>query len=502
MQIRSCALVPLVVACLGVGWFGCAQADTPSPGADSSAQRLGPVPVHVARQVASRDGRHVAIVASRGSKWIVVVDGVEGPPYDALCKGGPVFSRDGKRVAYLAYRQSAARLVVDGAESPVSGGVREWSLLFSPDGQRLMYVAGCGSNQLDCSMVVDGVVGPTHTWVGAPRFSADGKRLAYTADYGSPAGPLPNQQAVRKYRVVVDGVAGPEFLLTGDLDAVFSPDGKRVAYAACTELHLYPYRMTWMERWRVVVDGAMEPEYAAIGRRSPVFSPDGKRVAYAACVKPAHYKWSTETWVAVVDGVAGPEYEIVDSPTFSADGRHVVYVAVKSEGKAKKRVVVVDGVAGTEYDGIESWPVFSPDGRHVTYVAMQGDKKNARYRVVADGVAGPEYDGIGDLAFSPDSQRMAYWARVGQKGFVVLDGVPGRECDDAGYPRFSSDGRHVAYVAQAGKKQFVVCDGRASAEYDQVIRGGPAFRSDGSLEYLAIKEGLLYRVRSPESGSQ
>jgi len=51
----------------------------------------------------------------------------------------------------------------------------------------------------------------------------------------------------------------------------FSPDGKRIAYAARDG-----------DKWFVVVDGKEGNRYDDILKYTPVFSPDSKRVAYAA----------------------------------------------------------------------------------------------------------------------------------------------------------------------------------------------------------------------------
>jgi hypothetical protein len=42
---------------------------------------------------------------------------------------------------------------------------------------------------------------------------------------------------------------------------------------------------------------------------------------------------------------------------------------------------------------------------------------------------------------------------------------------------------------------LVVVDGQAGAEYDAIGKNGPTFHSDGVLEYLAIKDNSLYRVK-------
>ena len=62
---------------------------------------------------------------------------------------------------------------------------------------------------------------------------------------------------------------------------------------------------------------------------------------------------------------------------------------------------------------------------------------------------------------------------------------------------FSADGKRVAYAAQKSREErvMVVVDGQAGAEYDGIEKGSPIFSPDGVLEYLAIKEGSLYRIK-------
>jgi hypothetical protein len=38
-------------------------------------------------------------------------------------------------------------------------------------------------------------------------------------------------------------------------------------------------------------------------------------------------------------------------------------------------------------------------------------------------------------------------------------------------------------------------NGKKGPEYDEIVQNGPVFRQDGTLEYLAIQDGALYRVR-------
>ena len=53
----------------------------------------------------------------------------------------------------------------------------------------------------------------------------------------------------------------------------------------------------------------------------------------------------------------------------------------------------------------------------------------------------------------------------------------------------------MAYAAVRGRKQFVVVDGKEGRDYDEVIVGDPVYQADGTWQYLAVRNGALYRVR-------
>ena len=117
--------------------------------------------------------------------------------------------------------------------------------------------------------------------------------------------------------------------------------------------------------------------------------------------------------------------------------------------------------------------------------------------MIVDGKEGKPYDGLGDLIFSPDSQRVAYGAQLGDKVFVVVDGKEGKQYDDAGRLIFSPDSQRVAYRAGVGDKQFVVVDGKEGQPYDGIVTiggGRIVFDSADRLHYLARKGDDIYLV--------
>lgn len=52
--------------------------------------------------------------------------------------------------------------------------------------------------------------------------------------------------------------------------------------------------------------------------------------------------------------------------------------------------------------------------------------------MVVDGKHRRQYDGIGTISFSPDSTRVGYGARLGNKWLVVVDETEGKQYDAIG----------------------------------------------------------------------
>ncbi len=111
----------------------------------------------------SEDGDHLAIVAAKGSRQVVLLDGVEGPGFDEIplnfgwssfrnSAASMVFSPTGGRSAYVGRRAGDFIAVVDGKEAvtlstPATQQAMAgtdpagWTFLFNRDGSRLAYAA-------------------------------------------------------------------------------------------------------------------------------------------------------------------------------------------------------------------------------------------------------------------------------------------------------------------------------------------------------------------------
>jgi len=492
---RTCAFVIVGLVILA-GVANCPAAE-PNNVAGALEQRLGKAPssaLGITRS-STANGCRIAWAEQRGAKCVVVIDGQAGLEYDGIMKGSLVFSSDGKRVAYVATKGDKWLVVVDGQAGPEYDGVA--APIFSPNGKRVAYTAGKNNKGF---VVVDGQVGLEYDAIGKESliFSSDGKQVAYRAKKGN------------KWLVVIDNQVGPEYDTIGTfvttfgvsdltksfLDSpgfVLSSDGKRVAYNAKEG-----------DKWFMVVDGKAEMEEV----RDIIFSPDGKRVAYVIAKDNHEF--------VVIDDQVEPTYDSVTSPIFSPDGKKIAYRAQKGD----KWFVVVDGQPGPEYETVGALTttfaspgsgaplitihigspgfVFSQEGNRLAYAARvaYGDKNGYPYKwlVIVDGQAGPEYDAIETPVFSPDGKHVAYWAKKGDKSFIVVDGQVGAEYDYVGDIVFSSDGKRMAYEVEKGDKRFVIVDGKAKPEYDG-IACEPIFLKDGTVEYIAGKKDMLYRVQ-------
>jgi dipeptidyl aminopeptidase/acylaminoacyl peptidase len=270
-----------------------------------------------------------------------------------------------------------------------------------------------------------------------------------------------------------------------------SPDGERFA----------------MERQvgsGMIIRAADEPATAPAGHadsflRIPhehraIFSPDGRRLAYIRALERSR-------WMVVVDGQEGKEYPWVLCLTFSPDSRRLAHVATLPDHRGM--TVVVDGQEGRSYHGIHGVIIhpapserghspirFSPDSRRVAFGASQSAEQTV---LVVDGQEHPTgRDLVEDITWSPDSRSVAHTGRRLDRsggGTVYLDGreVRRHAWVLSGSLRFSPDGQRLIYLAADSIKGpvFVVDDGKPGKPYNYVHPESLRFNPLGQLEFAA-----------------
>ena len=129
--------------------------------------------------------------------------------------------------------------------------------------------------------------------------------------------------------------------------------------------------------------------------------------------------------------------------TLSPDGLRVASMAKKLERAAlgewsEKWVLVVDGQEQGRYEGLGDI-VFSPDSQRWACVALTSP---GAFWIV-DGQAQPQYENVSGLIFSPNSQRWAHAADVDKRQSVILDGQELMKYDAVGDPIFSPDSQRI-----------------------------------------------------------
>jgi Tol biopolymer transport system component len=367
---------------------------------------------------------------------VVVLDGKPGKPCEMVFEGIFAFSPDSRRMAYGA-RKGNGWFVVVGSLTPAPQGGEGRPTEFGP------------YEFLGSSMGI--------------QFSRDGSRLAFEG------------QVNKKWSVILDGKPQPVYDNLGPL--VFSPDGKRIAYAAMQ-------KDQERETWQVVAaltpnpspkrgeggswEGKPGAVFDAIGEGTLLFSPDSKHLAYAA--------QSGGQWCMVLDGKPGRPYEGIAQVKFSPSSQLLAYVAKRQEAEA----VITESLVG---------PALPADGgQRPAKPALPTEGPPRSFGRI----------GGGTLVFSPGGRHLAYVASSGRGSFVVVDGNRKPRYDMVGYLTFTPDGRYPVYAAIKSKKTFtVVGDKEGTYQYDAIwMPRGEALRfvAPTRFRYLAVKDGNIYAV--------
>jgi Tol biopolymer transport system component len=427
---------------------------TPSQGQSAKAGEtlMGP---RTQRIYMSEDGDHLAIVAPKGSREIVLIDGVEGPLFDEIplnfgwtsyrgSLGPMVFSPTGGRSAYVARRAGDFIAVVDGKEAvtlstpATAQGVSYsdpagWNFWFNHDGSRLAYAAIGGP--ASWVMVVDGVKSPPYHGFDFTQTALNGKRLVYVAQVTFDM----------SWHVVVDGKVGPGYAKISSLQ--LTPDGAHYAFIATKT------GAAGAAGGLVVVDGVEGPSYPG-GVSELEQAPDG-RVAYMV-VKPQTSPGgnpphlivggldipnTTTFGVTIRAGYRSPQYDVAWSP----DGKR--FAAVQQNRPNPGVTVLVNGKPMGQTYQTANELVWSPDGSRLAY---QGGSPTGTFPVI-DGQELSGYHWIKEFQWSPDGKRYAFYGANATGIWMVVDGKeqPKAFGFSDGALRFSPVGNHIAYGAQS-----------------------------------------------------
>ena len=257
------------------------------------------------------------------------------------------------------------------------------------------------------------------TGVADPRLSPDGRLVAYTV--------YAVDEEENEYRrgiwvVPVDGSEEPRQLTSGekqDGDPRWSPDGRYLAFTSkrgepkAAQLYVLPVQGGEARRLTDLKEDVEHVEW----------SPDGTRLAFASRVRDAAYdeedekkraprrfrrlafKLDSEGWtgdrrrhifVVAADGSAEPK-QLTDgdfehaAPSWSPDGERIAFVSNRSDDwdlELYNAVYVVDAAGGeprqiTKAEHVYEAPVFSPDGTRIACRVERGGFDYPRHTQIA-----------------------------------------------------------------------------------------------------------------------
>jgi TolB protein len=198
-------------------------------------------------------------------------------------------------------------------------------------------------------------------------WSPDGKRLAFAFDKASP-----NQGDMEVFVVNADGsdqkpVAVTEGKLSHEEWPSWSPDGQWLAFTSTRDdnQEIYVCRPDGSQRKRLTSDPALDVH--------PAWSPDGKRIAFATS-----RFGDLEIAVMNADGTGVARLTesrgLDDYPAWSPDGKRLAFVSNR-DGNLEIYTIDADGKNPrneTRHSAIDSFPAWTFDGR-LTFVSNRDE---------------------------------------------------------------------------------------------------------------------------------
>ena len=217
----------------------------------------------------------------------------------------------------------------------------------------------------------------------------------------------------------------------------------------------------------VIVDGKAHGEFERVPPKSLCFSPDSRKVAYAAV--RAGVAQHLRPVVVIDDKIWWGYGTLASSITFSPDSAHFAFVGDEEQ---RGQIIALDGKTIGRYEGVGLNSLsFSPDSKRAAFVNIS--ENSSRVEIIdlssSEMTSGPYFkEGIGSglPIFSPDARHFAYVAGINGRQGVLLDndllctydGVLNRSLT------FTQDSLHLEYIAQIKERYSLYEDGNLTLE--------------------------------------
>jgi len=393
------------------------------------------------------------------------------------------WSPDGRCIAFTGSPQDGEEAPIKILDTETSGEVmltKGTHPVWSPDGRRIAFIreGNLWAMNIDASQQTR-LTNPRQPFIQEPFWLFDGSGLLFA--YVPP-------MAGSVYLIKPD--ASGEVNLADGYGPVFSPDGKRIAFAGGG---IFGGLGALVDIYVMDSDGRLPAKIAEVHYGDvPLFCTGGGRMAWSSDGMFLAYAGNVNgVEVVPADGSAPARQLGGSDPSWAPDGHRLTYSSYKADGAAPGScyVVVVDldtDQSSTLTEG-ES-PSWSPDGQRIAFI-----RHNRVYLINVGGSGEPELlaqdiNAPVELAWSPDGSPGGSRLAVAADGLYVVD-VDGGEsrklADNARDPVWSPDGKSIAFTVRSQGEQLetssiYVVKADDSGEPQKLAEGSsPSWSSDG-----------------------
>lgn len=449
----------------------------------------------------SPDGKMIAFVSDRSGSdqlWVANADGsnpVRLSQFESGAVSNPVWTADGE---YVLARQRMFHLAGgEGVAVPFGAGVTS----FSPDGNRA-YTSTRGGQ----ITVYDRVTGRNHTVVSAANgtmqvtVSPDGKKLAYFTRHDMSTTLIVRDIESGDEKILRKDVQHDANLRSGSFGAMPNPAWHRDGSAILTNYGGKIWRIDATSGQATMIPFTADVEqylgplslsqypitdtFIARQIRDASPSPDVKRLAFTALDK----LYLTDLAGGTPARVTKNEHVVEHSPTWSPDGRYVVFGTWTDEAGGDLYRVNADGSGLRKLTKTPSFyarPVYSPDGRRIVFATGPWVPR----RNFVDRLSGAMDEGPLSLA----------WMNAdGGDIHEIIDVGGVSSIPDGPMAHFGPDSSRILYTTGAGL-QSVRWDG---SDRKAVYTGDPIMLSPTGKHGFAVNSGThrIYVFPTPAMG--
>ncbi len=234
------------------------------------------------------------------------------------------------------------------------------------------------------------------------------------------------------YTICPDGSALANITNNVSLDfhPVWSPDGKKIAFASSRD---------GSDQIYIADENGNNPTKLTLDYENdfPIWIPDGKNIAFRTNDRNGLWWWrivNIET--REISQFTEPSYDFFfQTPAWSPDGKYIAYMSLieqqQNDGSSQIYVKTVDGISNTALTN-DVWaninPVWSPDGTRIAFLSERDGKYNmfALYIMNEDGtniqkLTKPIYSENVTLSWSPDGQQIVISSDVSLGNIYIID---------------------------------------------------------------------------------